>query len=205
MDDHPVVRAGVSSMLQAAHGIEVVAQAGNGAEAIRQAELLKPDVMLLDIRLPGTSGMDICHTLRRRVPGTRVLLLTSFEEEEYLYKSVEAGAYGYLAKTSSQEEIVEAITRVAGGQQLLTRQAVEQMVARFSQTAHVAGSSESGFDQEEIEILKLMAEGATNIEIALQAHWSEVSVKRKLQAIFDRLGVFDRTSAVVEAMRRGLV
>jgi DNA-binding NarL/FixJ family response regulator len=205
VDDHPVVRAGVSAMLQAARGIDVVAQATNGAEAIRQAELLKPDVMLVDIRLPGASGMDVCRTLRRRSPATRVIFLTSFEEEEYVQKSVEAGAYGYLAKTASQEEIVEAITRVAQGQQLLTSQAVEELAARFSQAAHVAEPTSVGFDAEEMQILKLVTTGATNSEIAHQAHWSDVSVKRRLQAIFDKLGVDDRTSAAVEAMRRGLV
>jgi DNA-binding NarL/FixJ family response regulator len=202
VDDHPVVRAGVSSMLQAAHGIQVVAQAADGPEAIQQAELLTPDVMLLDIRLPGQNGIDVCHALRCRAPRTRVILLTSLEGQEYVQKSAEVGAYGYLAKTASQEEIVEAISRVSRGERLLPSGAAEDPAARLTRQT---GTPSSGFDPGEAEILKLMAGGATNTEIAQHTHWSEVSVKRKLQAIFDKLGVEDRTSAVVEAMRRGLI
>jgi DNA-binding NarL/FixJ family response regulator len=205
VDDHPVVRAGVSSMLQAAHGIQVVAQAADGPEAIRQAELLKPEVMLLDIRLPGTSGFDVCQTLGHCAPGVRVILVTSLEEEEYIQKAAEAGAYGYLAKTASQEEMVEAITRVSRGERLITPATVKSLAAHFSQAAQQAGRPSSGLNPGEAEILRLMAGGATNTEIAQHTHWSEVSVKRKLQSIFDKLGVEDRTSAVVEAMRRGLI
>ena len=205
VDDHQVVREGVISMLRAASEIEIVGQAANAPEAIQRARELKPDVVLLDIRLPGTSGWEVCRTLCSNLPETHVIMLTSFQDEDYLFKALRAGARGYLLKTSSHEELVEAIRSVARGKRLLSPPMVDKLVSQFSELAREMERHETGMDQEELEILKLLAQGATNAEIAQETHWSEVSVKRKLQSIFDRLGVEDRTSAAVEAVRRGLI
>lgn len=205
VDDHQVVREGVISMLRAANEIEVVGQAANAPEAVRRARELKPDVVLLDIRLPGTSGWEVCRTLCAIQPETQVIMLTSFEDEDYLFKALRAGARGYLLKTASHEEIVEAIRTVAQGRRLLSAPLVDKLVAQFSELAREMERRETGMDQEELEILRLLSRGATNAEIAQRTHWSEVSVKRKLQNIFDKLGVEDRTSAAVEAVRRGLI
>jgi DNA-binding NarL/FixJ family response regulator len=132
-------------------------------------------------------------------------MLTSFQDEDYLFKALRAGARGYLLKTSSHEELVDAIRSVARGKRLLSPPMVDKLVSQFSELAREMERHETGMDQEELEILKLLAQGATNAEIAQETHWSEVSVKRKLQSIFDRLGVEDRTSAAVEAVRRGLI
>lgn len=205
VDDHQVVREGVISMLRAASEIEVVGQAANAPEAISRARELRPDVVLLDIRLPGTSGWEVCRTLCSVLPETQVIMLTSFRDEDYLFKALRAGARGYLLKTSSHEEIVKAIRSVAKGKRLLSAPLVDKLVTQFSELAREMERHETGMDQEELEILKLLSQGATNAEIAQETHWSEVSVKRKLQSIFDRLGVEDRTSAAVEAVRRGLI
>ncbi len=205
VDDHQVVREGVISMLRAASEIEVVGQAANAPEAIRKAQQLKPDVVLLDIRLPGTSGWEACRTLRSILPDTRVIMLTSFQDEDYLFKALRAGARGYLLKTASHEEIVEAIRAVDKGKRLLSPPMVDKLVSQFSEMAREIERRDTGMDEEEVEILRLLSQGATNTEIARTTHWSEVSVKRKLQTIFDKLGVQDRTSAAVEAMRRGLI
>lgn len=205
IDDHQVVREGVVSMLRIAGEIEVVGQAANAPEAIRKAKELAPDVVLLDIRLPGADGWEVCRTLSTLLPDTRVIMLTSFEDEDYLFKALRAGARGYLLKTASHEEIIEAIRAVTAGKRSLSAPLVDKLVAQFSDMARKMERLESGLDEEEVGILRLLAQGATNKEIADKAHWSEVSVKRKLQAIFDKLGVQDRTSAVVEAMRRGLI
>lgn len=205
VDDHQVVREGVISMLSAAGEIEVVGQAANAADAIQQAKELRPDVILLDIRLPGTSGWEACRTLTAELPETRVIMLTSFEEEDYLLKALRAGARGYLLKTASHEEIVESVRAVVRGERLLSPPLIDKLVSRFSELARELEVRETGMDEDEIEILKLMSEGATNAEIAQQTHWSEVSVKRKLQSIFEKLGVEDRTSAAVEAVRKGLI
>jgi DNA-binding NarL/FixJ family response regulator len=205
VDDHQVVREGLVSMLEAPEHIEVVGQAANAPEAIRKAHDLKPDIMLLDIRMPGTSGLDVCRTLRVQLPETRVIILTTYEEEDYLFEALRAGAVGYLVKTASYEELVDAITSVAEGRRLLSAPLVDKLVAHYSELAREKARLESGFDQAELNILQMLAEGATNRDIARRLHWSEVSIKRKLQSIFERLEVADRTSAAVEAMRRGLI
>jgi DNA-binding NarL/FixJ family response regulator len=205
VDDHQVVREGVISMLRAVREIQVVGQAANAPEAIRKARELKPDVILLDIRLPGTSGWEACRALTAELPETQIVMLTSFEEEDYLLKALRAGARGYLLKTASHEEIVEAVRAVARGERLLSPPMVDKLVLKFSELSREMEKLETGMDEAEIEILKLVSRGATNAEIAQEIHWSEVTVKRKLQTIFDKLGVEDRTSAAVEAVRRGLV
>jgi NarL family two-component system response regulator LiaR len=205
VDDHQVVREGLISMLHAAREIQVIAQAANGPEAIRTAQELKPDIVLLDIRLPGINGWDVCRVLASRVPEARVIMLTSFQDEDYLFQALRAGARGYLVKTASHEEIVEVIRAVAEGKRLLSPPMVDKLVTRFAELAREMERLESGLDEEEIAILKLIAEGASNKQIAQETHWSEVSVKRKLQGIFDKLSVQDRTSAAVEAARRGII
>jgi DNA-binding NarL/FixJ family response regulator len=205
VDDHQVVREGVISMLSAACQIQVVGQAANAAEAIGKAKQLRPDVVLLDIRLPGKSGWDVCQGLSAVLPDVKVIMLTSYEDEDYLFKALRAGARGYLVKTAGYDEIVSAIVAVAEGKRLLSAPLVDKLVARFAELARDLEHRESGLEQDEIEILRLLAQGATNREIAEKAHWSEVSVKRKLQGIFEKLGVQDRTSAAVEATRRGLI
>jgi DNA-binding NarL/FixJ family response regulator len=205
VDDHQVVREGVISMLSAARRIEIVGQAANAPEAVRKAQELKPDILLLDIRLPGPSGWEVCRALSSLVPETRIIMLTSFEDEDYLFKALRAGASGYLVKTASYEEIVHAICSVAEGQRLLSPPMVDKLITRFAEVSRELEMRESGFDEEDIAILKLLAGGSTNREIAESTHWSEVSVKRKLQTIFEKLGVDDRTSAAVEATRRGII
>jgi DNA-binding NarL/FixJ family response regulator len=205
VDDHQVVREGVISMLSAARQIEVVGQAANAAEGIGKAKQLNPDVVLLDIRLPGKNGWEVCQALSAVLPDVKVIMLTSYQDEDYLFKALRAGARGYLVKTAGYDEIVEAIVAVAEGKRLLSAPLVDRLVARFAELARDLEHRESGLEQDEIEILRLLAQGATNREIAEQAHWSEVSVKRKLQGIFEKLGVQDRTSAAVEATRRGLI
>jgi DNA-binding NarL/FixJ family response regulator len=205
VDDHQVVREGVISMLSATRQIEIVGQAANAPEAIRKADELKPDIVLLDIRLPGPSGWEVCHALTSLLPETRVIMLTSFEDEDYLFQALRAGASGYLVKTASHEEIIAAVSAVAQGQRLLSAPMVDKLISRFAEVSRELEIRESGFDEEDIAILKLLATGATNREIADSTHWSEVSVKRRLQIIFVKLGVQDRTSAAVEATRRGII
>ena len=205
VDDHQVVRQGLESMLEASDQVQVVGNAENAPEAVKKAHDLKPQVILLDVRLPGTSGLDVCRMLHLQIPDSRVIILTSYEEEEYLFEALQAGAWGYLLKTVSYEELVEAITSVAEGRRLLSAPLVDKLVTRFAELLRERARVGSGFDQQELDVLKLVAEGLTNKEIANRLHWSEVSIKRKLQMIFDKLDVQDRTSAAVEAMRRGLI
>lgn len=205
VDDHQVVREGVISMLQSAEEIEIVGQASNAAEGPKKARDLSPDVILLDIRLPRTSGWEVCRILTGEVPDARVIMLTSFEEEDYLLKSLRAGAWGYLLKTASPEEIAAAIRGVVRGECALSAAMVDKLVSQFAAVSRELEKWQTGMEEDELDILRLISRGATNAEIAEKTHWSEVSVKRKLQGIFDKLGVEDRTSAAVEAVRRGLL
>lgn len=205
VDDHQMVREGLISMLQAAPQIQVVGQAASGPEAIRKVGESKPNVILLDIRLPVTDGLDLCRALQIEVPESRAIMLTSYHEEHYLFEALRAGAWGYLSKTASHEEIVETITSVAKGRRLLSASLVDRLVVQYADLARELERLESGFDKVEMDILRLVAKGATSAEIAQRIHLSEASVRHRLQAIYDRLGVEDRASAAVQAMRRGLI
>lgn len=205
VDDHKVIRQGLISLLKATDDIKVLGDASNGAEAIKKTQELKPDIVLLDIRLPGQSGIDVCRLLHHQFPESRVIILTSYAEDENLFQALQAGAWGFLLKTEGYESLVEAITTVAGGQKLLSPPFVEKLMTKFSELVMEITRTGSGFDQQEIDILKLVAKGLSNKGIAETLHWSEISIKRKLQTIFDKLEVQDRTSAAVEAIRRGLI
>lgn len=205
VDDHQVVREGLISMLQATAEIVVVGQAADAPDAIDKALELKPDVVLLDLRLPGSNGLDVCRNLQLQVPESRTIMLTSYQEEDYLFEALRAGAWGYLSKTASHSEITGAITAVARGRRLLSAPLVDKLVERYAELASEVERQGSGFEQAEIDIIRLLSRGASRREIAQRTRLSESSVKRRLQRIFDKLGAEDRTSAAVEAMRRGLI
>jgi DNA-binding NarL/FixJ family response regulator len=205
VDDHKVIRQGLISLLKATDEIKVVGDASNAAEAIKKTQELKPDIVLLDIRLPGQSGIDVCRLLHHQYPESRAIILTSYAEDDNLFQALQAGAWGFLLKTEGYESLVEAITTVASGQKLLSPPFVEKLMTKFSELVKEITRTGSGFDQQEIDILKLVAKGLSNKDIADTLHWSEISIKRKLQTIFDKLEVQDRTSAAVEAIRRGLI
>src|SRR3989304_4592716 len=132
VDDHEVVRRGLIGMLEAAREIKIVAQAASASEAIRKAKELKPDVVLLDIRLPGQSGLDACRSLHAQAAASRGLILTTYDEEEYLFEALKGGAWGYLLKTASYAELVEAITNVAAGKRLISHSMMDKLVTRFA-------------------------------------------------------------------------
>ena len=205
VDDHLVVREGLISLFESCKEIDVVGQAENGPTALSKTKSMNPDIILLDIRMPGSSGLDICHTLHIQSPKSRVIILTTYEEEDYLFRALRSGAWGYVLKTASYDELVNAIVSVASGHRLLSPPMIDKLIDHFAELAREKARLESGFAQSELDIIRLLAEGATNKEIADRLHWSEVSVKRKLQSIFEKLDVQDRTSAAVEAMRRGVI
>src|SRR3972149_10510482 len=205
VDDHLVVRQGLISLLESCKEIEVVGQAENGLTALSRTKSLNPDIILLDIRMPGSSGLDICRTLDMQSPKSRVIILTTYEEEDYLFRALRSGAWGYVLKTASYEELVDAIVSVASGHRPLRPALIAKLVDHFAELAREKARLESGVAQSELDIIPLLAEFSTNKEVSYRLHRSEVSVKRKLQSIFEKLDVQDRTSAAVEAMRRGLI
>lgn len=205
VDDHPVVLQGLEAMLSIYPDIEVVGEAGSGGVALQSAEKLRPDVVLLDVRMPGSSGVQVARRLKQTFSEMKVLILTTYEEDEYLFGALEAGADGYLLKTASPEELSEAIRKVNSGSRLLSPDLVGKVLKQFESVTREKVRLESGLSMQETKVLQLVAEGATNREIAERLYWSEITVKRKLQDIVHKLGASDRTHAVVEAMRRGLI
>jgi DNA-binding NarL/FixJ family response regulator len=204
-DDHAIVRRGISDVLADEPDIEVVGEAGSGAEALELATRLRPDLVLLDIRMPGSDGIRVTQQIRHQLPETRVLIFTSYEEDEQLHSALRAGAHGYILKTTSPERLLDAIRAVAHGERQLSPSLLDRVLSQFEILAQHTAQVEAGLTADDVAILRLIARGATNREIAGERFWSEITVKRRLHEIFRKLNVSDRTRAVAEAMSRGLI
>ncbi|MEP7200688.1 MAG: response regulator transcription factor [Chloroflexota bacterium] len=205
VDDHPIVRRGLHSILGDAKDVQVVGEASNGAEALTQIAALKPDLVLMDIRLPGADGVQITRRVRRDHPNVKVIILTTYDDDQHLYNAIEAGAHGFLTKHADYADLAESIRAVAKGERLLSPALVGKVLDRFQQLARAQARQESGLRDDEVELLKLIADGATNKEIGEKLFWSEVTVKRRASEVYSKLDVADRAQAVAEAMRRGLI
>jgi len=208
-DDHQVVREGLSSILQTKEEIEVVGEVKDGSEAVEQARRLKPDVILMDISMPGMNGVEATRLIKREQPEIGVVVLTMYDEEEYIYDLVKAGATGYLLKDSDSSQIVKAIKIVARGESLIHPSVASKILHEFSSLAEGKGQPVKKKAQElsdrEIEVLKLVAEGKTNKEIANVLNLSEKTIKNHVRNIFHKLQVYDRTQAAMHGLRKGLI
>jgi DNA-binding NarL/FixJ family response regulator len=204
VDDHPVVRTGLRSLLSNYAHLSVAGEAGTADEAIDLYRRLDPDVVLLDIRLGAGSGLAVLDELLDIDPEARVLMLSSFDDEEYLTRSLRTGAAGYVLKADSDEMLVNAIEAVAAGGRVLGPQMAHWLVEKLEAGATGANVA-IDFDSVDRELLGALAEGASNSEIAARLFISDSTVKRRLRSIFDRLGANRRAEAVAEAVRRGLV
>ena len=198
-DDHPVVRGGVVGLLSEEPDIHVVAEAGDGDEAVSLAAQHTPDVVLMDLRMPGTDGVSATERIRSADPSIRVLVFTTYETDENILGAIEAGASGYLLKASPADELLAGIRAVASGETVLGPSVAARLVSRVRQPAAPALSSR------QLEVLRLVAAGRSNPEIAAELYIGESTVKTHLAAIFERLDVNDRTRAVTRAMELGLL
>ncbi|MFC9972338.1 response regulator [Spirillospora sp. NPDC127200] len=198
-DDHTVMRAGVGALLAAEPDIEIVGEAGDGREAVRLAGLHAPDVALLDLRMPGMDGVAATAEIGARHPGTRVLILTTYDTDTEIERAVEAGAVGYLLKDATREQLAAAIRAAARGETVLAPRVAQKLVARMRAPAQAALTSR------EAQVLRAVADGLTNAEIGERLVVAEATVKTHLLRIFAKLDVNDRTRAVVVAMERGLL
>jgi DNA-binding NarL/FixJ family response regulator len=205
VDDHPVVRRGLQSILGEAGDLQVVGEASNGSEALKQVGALKPDVILMDIRLPGADGVQITRRVRREYPEAKVIILTTYDDDQHLYNAIEAGAHGFLTKHADYSDLAESIRAVARGERLLSPALVGKVLDQFQHLARAQALQQSGLNEQEIELLRLIAEGETNKQIGDKLFWSEVTVKRRASEVYSKLNVADRAQAVAEAMRRGLI
>lgn len=205
VDDHPIVRQGVRSVLANHADIQVVGEADSAAALFATIDSIKPEVILLDIRMPGQSGIEVTQRLKRDYSDIRVIILTTYDDDEYLFGALRAGAEGYLLKSASQESLADSIRQVGHGERLLSPNLVGKIMREFKDLAKDKARTDSGLTDQELEVLRMIAAGATNKEIAEKLFWSEVTVKRKVQDILEKMGVANRAQAVAEAGKRGLL
>ena len=196
VDDHPIMRIGIATLIGSSHEMVCVAQAGNGEEAMELHRQHKPDITLMDLRLPGISGVETIRRIRAESPKARFIVLTTYEGDEDIHQAMEAGASGYLVKGLPQETLVNAVRRVHAGGRFLPSP-VSQALAERTPDANLSAR--------ERQVLELLAKGKTNKEIATDLGISEATVKCHVAVILMRLNVTDRTKAVVTALQRGLV
>jgi DNA-binding NarL/FixJ family response regulator len=199
VDDHPVVRAGIVGMVASQEDFEIIAEAGDGAEAITLAAAHQPDVVLMDLRMPGMDGVEAIEVLQREQPAVRVLVLTTYDTDADILRAVEAGATGYLLKDTPRETLFDAIRSAARGESVLAPTVAARLMGRMRAPAGEALSTR------EIEVLNLVAGGASNKTVAVTLHISVATVKSHLIHIYEKLGVSDRTSAVTTALERGII
>jgi len=202
-DDHPIVRAGIVGLLETAGGIEVVGEAADGAEAVGLAESERPDLVLMDLRMPGVDGATATASIVAAGHGTRVLVLTTYETDDHILAAIEAGASGYLLKAAPQAEILAGIRAVAAGETVLAPSIAAKLVSRVR--ADAVSEPLPTLSPREREVLALVADGRSNPEIARALYLGEATVKTHLLHVFEKLGVNDRTRAVTRAMELGLL
>ncbi len=203
VDDHSIVRQGVRSLLSNYADLEIVGEAESGSHALRHAASLMPNVILLDIRMSGETGIDLIKRLRQAAPAAKILMLTSFDDREYVTGALRAGAHGYVLKSISDETLVNAIRAVSSGEHVLSPQVLDQMIQHFM--TDTLESESVDLTEDERGIMRLLADGASNAEIASDLYMSETTVKRKLQEVFEKLAVHSRAQAAAEAVRRHLI
>lgn len=204
VDDHEMVRIGLAAVLGTEAGIEVVGEAGNGMDGLRLAREYKPDVVLMDLVMEGMDGIETTRRLMEEMPDCRVIVLTSFLDDEKMYPVIEAGAFSYLLKTSRATEIADAIRAAARGQSVLESQVASKMMNRFRRPAQSAALPHEELTEREMEVLQLIAQGKSNQEVADELFIGIKTVKYHLTNLFGKLGVEDRTQAAIYAHRHGL-
>jgi DNA-binding NarL/FixJ family response regulator len=210
-DDHQVVRAGFAGLLGTQPDFAVVGTAGDGAEAVRICRELRPDVVLMDVRMPGMDGIEATRQLAAGPDGTgpRVLILTTFDLDEYVYDALCAGASGFLLKDVTAERLFEAVRVVAAGEALLAPTVTRRLISEFARLRPHAAAPPTGrlatLTPRETQVLRLVAEGLSNPEIATRLVVTEETVKTHVSRVLSKLGLRDRTQAVVTAYESGLV
>jgi len=199
VDDHPVVREGLAGMLAGQPDFDVVATATDGAEALQLDSEHKPDVILMDLRMPGMDGVTAIGEIKGKRPSANILVLTTYDSDADILRAIEAGATGYLLKDTPREELYRAIRAAANGESVLAPAVAARLMTRMRAPA------EENLSAREIEVLQLVARGASNREVGKRLHISTATVKTHLIHIFSKLGVDDRTAAVTAALERQII
>jgi DNA-binding NarL/FixJ family response regulator len=206
VDDHPVVRKGTRELLEGEADLHVAGEAASGEEAIVQARALRPDVILMDVSMPGMNGIEATRAIKAEQPGVGVLVLTSYDDDAYVFALLEAGAAGYLLKNTSEDDLLGAVRAVAAGESALHPSVARKVLERFSAGAATAHTPpEDDLSPRELEVLRVAATGRTNKEIARDLDISPRTVQVHLANIFSKLNVGSRTEAVLYGIKRGWI
>jgi DNA-binding NarL/FixJ family response regulator len=203
-DDHPVVREGLFAMLNREVDFDVVGEAKDGMEAVNKTKELSPDIVLMDLRMPDMDGVEAMRKIKEAMPDVKFIILTTYSDDEYIFSGIEAGARAYLLKDAPREDLFKAIRAVYRGESLIQPVVASKLLDRFSELSRGTPSGE-GLSERELEILQLMAKGAANKEISAQLSIAQSTVKTHIANIFQKLGVNDRTEAVTQALKKGII
>ncbi len=205
VDDHPIVRMGLHTLLESEPDMRVVGEAGSATETLAMASRLRPDVILLDIRLPDRSGLTVCREIRQRWPKIQVLVLTSYADEDLVYKAIEAGAAGYVLKTLGITELLQAIRSVTRGDGALDPKVTKRVLERVREAERQSRlDAFQELSERELEVLALVAQGKTNAEIARELTLSEKTVRNHVSTILSKLGLSNRIEAATYAVRNNI-
>ncbi len=196
VDDHPAFRMGMVTLVESQPDLKVVAQAGNGPEALQLYREIKPDVVLMDLRLPEMSGVEVTMAIRKDFPDARIIVLTTFDADEDIYRAIQSGAKSYLLKDTPNEELASAIRNVFAGQGVLSPKIAGRLANRLTR---------ADLSDKEMEVLTLLVKGLGNKEMASNLKITEDTVKSRLKTLFSKLKVRDRTEAAITAIRHGIV
>lgn len=199
VDDHPVVRHGLRGMLETEPGLTVIGEAASGAEGVTLTAELNPDIILMDLRMPGMDGVEATTTILARTPHARILILTTYETDRDILRAIEAGAGGYLLKDASAAELARAVRAAARGETVLAPSVASTLVRQARLPAAPSLSAR------EVEVLRLVSRGFANAEIGRELHVTESTVKTFLQRAYAKLGVDDRAAAVTKAIEQGVI
>ncbi len=209
VDDQRLMRDGLRTLLELEDDLAVVGEAGNGEEALAHFATLQPDIVLMDVRMPGMDGVEATRRLHAQWPAVKIIILTTFDEDEYIFEGLRAGALGYLLKAVSGEELAHAIRAVAAGQALIDPAVTRKLVTEFARLAPSQRPLNTGLaeplSEREIAILRLVAQGLTNREIADRIHLAEGTVKNYVTSLLGKIGVRDRTQAALRGRELGLL
>jgi DNA-binding NarL/FixJ family response regulator len=217
VDDQTLIRQGIGLLLEIEPDIQVIGQAANGREALQQVEALHPDIVLMDVRIPEMDGVAATRTLSVQHPEVKVIILTTFEDDETVFEGLKAGARGYLLKDISSEEMAQAVRKVAAGEALIQSRLTRKVLAEFSRLATatdqekpskmqmISGPLPVALTEREQEVLQALARGLSNREIAGQLVITEGTVKNHVSNLIDKLGVRDRTQAILKGQELGLI
>ena len=203
VDDHPVVREGIRGMLSTEPDLDIVGEAGSGPEAVIRVAALEPDVVLMDLRMPGGDGAEATERIRADHPAVHVLVLTTYDTDTDILRAVEAGATGYLLKDTPRAELADSIRSAARGETVLSGRLAGKLFSRVQRDPEP--EKPAALSPREVEVLRLAADGRTNAAIGRALRISATTVKTHLMRAYEKLGVGDRTAAVSQAIRRGLL